>query len=406
MNLLFFEDSDYSNYFPLTLSRPVCMLRFGTSRIYEKWVELLKPADYSFFCRDYLSDILGLETGKSVNEIPDSEFILINGRFAPDNDIVESIVNLKPGHALVFDDMLIACRLNNDIIEKSDQIRRKLTIPQKTNEIISELDCDYIDAAPLNYLWDFINRNGEQITKEFENFSGQKNLIDDSSKSFHTLGKNKIHIDKTAVISPAVVLDASRGPIIIDMGAVVESFSHIQGPCYIGPDCKIAGGKIREGCSFGPVCRVGGEVEETIMQGYANKYHDGFIGHAFIGEWVNLGAMTTNSDLKNNYKNIKVNNGINDIDTGSMKIGCFIGDHTKTGIGTMLNTGIIIGFSCNLYGGSLFTDKNINSFSWGTPGSLVEYQVEKAMETAKASMSRRDVEFTGIHAELFESLSK
>ena len=405
MKLLFFEDSDYTNYYPLTLSRPVYMLLLGTSRIYQKWVNKLNPSDYSFICRDYLSDILSHETGKTVNEIPAEDFILINGRFIPDDDIISSIKNLKPGNALISNDKLIACCLSKALVDKNKSAFDSLVNEQETAELVKTLKSAKIQSTPLNYLWDFVNRNSEQITKEFEDFSKQDSSIDNSEKSIHTIGKN-IFVDKTVSIAPAVVLDASDGPIIIDKGTVIDSFSHIQGPCYIGPNCRIVGGKIREGCSFGPVCRIGGEVEESIMQGYDNKYHEGFLGHAYLGEWVNLGALTTNSDLKNNYKNIKTNNGLNDIDTGSMKVGCFIGDHSKTGIGTMLNTGISIGFSCNIYGGALFTDKYINSFSWGTPDSLVEYQVEKAIETAKASMSRRNVEFTAFHAELFNNLSK
>jgi len=140
------------------------------------------------------------------------------------------------------------------------------------------------------------------------------------------------------------------------------------------------------------------------MLGYCNKYHEGFLGHAFLGEWVNLGAMTTNSDLKNNYAQITVAIGSKVVKTGRIKVGSFIGDHTKTGIGTMLNTGICIGFSCNLYGSGLFTEKRIGSFSWGTPGNLVDYRLEKAIRTARASMSRRGVEFVTIHEKLFSDI--
>jgi UDP-N-acetylglucosamine diphosphorylase / glucose-1-phosphate thymidylyltransferase / UDP-N-acetylgalactosamine diphosphorylase / glucosamine-1-phosphate N-acetyltransferase / galactosamine-1-phosphate N-acetyltransferase len=142
------------------------------------------------------------------------------------------------------------------------------------------------------------------------------------------------------------------------------------------------------------------------MLGYGNKYHEGFLGHAYLGEWVNLGAMTTNSDLKNNYTEISVMVGEQSVETGRIKVGCFIGDHTKTGIGTLLNTGISIGFSCNLYGGDLFTDKKVKSFSWGTPGELVEYKIEKAIQTASSSMRRRNVEFTTLHERLFSDIAK
>jgi UDP-N-acetylglucosamine diphosphorylase/glucosamine-1-phosphate N-acetyltransferase len=242
------------------------------------------------------------------------------------------------------------------------------------------------------------------ISSEFRTFktkAGNKGRINLRSG---LIRKGNIFVAPGVEIAPQVVIDATHGPVIIERGTVVEPLTFIQGPCYVGPNCRIVGGKIREGCSFGPVCRVGGEVEKTIMLGYCNKYHEGFLGHSYLGEWINLGAMTCNSDLKNNYGQIAVTvNGI-DIDTGQIKVGCFIGDHTKTGIGTLLNTGMTIGFSCNLYGGGLFTDRAIPSFSWGTPGNLVDYRLDRAMETAAASMNRRDVAFSEVQRKLFEAV--
>ena len=141
-----------------------------------------------------------------------------------------------------------------------------------------------------------------------------------------------------------VVIDAEHGPVYIDEGAEIHPFTRIEGPCYVGKKSILLGAKCREGNSIGPMCRVGGEVEESIIHGYSNKYHDGFLGHAYVGEWVNLGALTTNSDLKNDYSSVSVMlDGHTPIDTGSTKVGSLIGDHTKTSIGTLLNTGAYVG---------------------------------------------------------------
>ena len=140
--------------------------------------------------------------------------------------------------------------------------------------------------------------------------------------------------------------------------------------------------------------------------GYSNKGHEGFIGHSYLGEWINLGAMTTNSDLKNDYGEIKVSLNGRVINTGSMKIGCFIGDHTKTGIGTLLNTGLVVGFSNNLFGGALFSDKEIGHFKWGMPGNLTDYRLDKAMTVAKAVMNRRGIVFDEDQKALFELISR
>ena len=205
---------------------------------------------------------------------------------------------------------------------------------------------------------------------------------------------NDIRVAGDAVIDGQTVLDAREGPIIIANKVRINSHTRIEGPCYIGPETQIVGAKVREGCSFGPNCRVGGEVEESVFLGYSNKYHEGFMGHAYLGEWVNLGALTTNSDLKNNYGNIRVDIGLGEMDTGLMKVGSFIGDHVKTGIGTLLNTGISIGFGSNIFGGGLVKDKFVPAFAWGGPEGYGEYRLDKALETALIAMRRRDVTMT------------
>ena len=166
----------------------------------------------------------------------------------------------------------------------------------------------------------------------------------------------------------------------------------------------LTGGKIREGTSIGPVCRVGGEVEGTIFLGYSNKYHEGFLGHAYVGEWVNLGALTTNSDLKNNYSTIKVMVNETLVDSGLIKVGSFIGDHVKTGIGTLLNTGISLGFASNIFGGGMLKLKYVPAFFWGGPESQEIYELSKALQTIRTVMKRRGVELTGDEENLFKKI--
>ena len=173
------------------------------------------------------------------------------------------------------------------------------------------------------------------------------------------------HVGRGAKIHPMVVLDAEHGPIFIDVGAEIHPFSRIEGPCFIGRNTIVLGAKCREGNSIGPMCRIGGEVEESIIQGYTNKYHDGFLGHAYVGQWVNLGALTTNSDLKNDYSEVKVTlDGRTQISTGSNKFGALIGDHAKTSIGVMLNTGTYVGAMTLLVASGKLLPKFIPSFTW------------------------------------------
>jgi UDP-N-acetylglucosamine diphosphorylase/glucosamine-1-phosphate N-acetyltransferase len=203
-----------------------------------------------------------------------------------------------------------------------------------------------------------------------------------------------------------VVIDASNGPVYIDRDAEIHPFSRIEGPCYIGPKCILLGAKCREGNSIGPLCRIGGEVEESIIQGYSNKYHDGFLGHAYVGEWVNLGAMTTNSDLKNDYSAVSVVlDGRTPVSTGSTKVGSLIGDHTRTSIGTLLNTGSYVGAMTLLVATGKPLPKYIPSFTWFLEGAITKgFGKGKLYETARIAMGRRKMEWTAADEAMWDAV--
>jgi UDP-N-acetylglucosamine diphosphorylase/glucosamine-1-phosphate N-acetyltransferase len=188
-----------------------------------------------------------------------------------------------------------------------------------------------------------------------------------------------------------VTIDAEHGPVYIDEEVQIQPFSRVEGPCYIGKKSILLGAKCREGNSIGPCCRVGGEVEESIIHGYSNKYHDGFLGHAYVGEWVNLGALTTNSDLKNDYSSVSVMlDGRQTIDTGSTKVGSLIGDHTKTSIGTLLNTGSYLGAMAIIMATGKPLPKYIPSFAWFVEGIVTKgFGKSSLYQTAKTAMGRR-----------------
>jgi len=215
-----------------------------------------------------------------------------------------------------------------------------------------------------------------------------------------------VHISQGARIDAGVVIDARGGPVYVGTGARVHAFSRIEGPCSIGENCVLVGGKMTGGCSFGPCCRVGGDVEQTIFQGHSNKYHEGFIGHSYLGEWVNLGALTTNSDLRNTYTNVSVIVEGRPVPTNMLKVGTFIGDFARTGIGTLLDTGSTVGFSTNVFGGRRVLPKFVPSFVWGDGEGFTEYVLEKAVATARHIMDRRGVAwspgFEGLMRNIFE----
>jgi UDP-N-acetylglucosamine diphosphorylase/glucosamine-1-phosphate N-acetyltransferase len=201
--------------------------------------------------------------------------------------------------------------------------------------------------------------------------------------------KKALYLMPDTQIDALSVIDVSHGPVLIEKGAVVKPFSVICGPSYIGAGTIVDRAKII-GSSIGPRCRVGGEIEGCVFQGFSNKYHEGFIGHSFVGEWVNLGALTTNSDLKNNYGEVRIMIKKKKINTGMIKCGCFIGDHTKTGIGTLISTGAVIGCFVNFFGGGMMP-RYVPRFRWLSTGSTKTYILAKALETARTVMKRRNV---------------
>ena len=262
------------------------------------------------------------------------------------------------------------------------------------------------EVAVWNYTWDLILANPEQLTKDFA-AAGRSGLEGAVEEPLAIRGsRSDVFIGAGARLHPMVVIDAEHGPVYIDEGAEIHPFTRIEGPCYIGKKSILLGAKCREGNSIGPMCRVGGEVEESIIQGYSNKYHDGFLGHAYVGEWVNLGALTTNSDLKNDYTTVSVSlDGKDSIDTGSTKVGSLIGDHTKTSIGTLLNTGAYVGAMALIAATGKPLPKFIPSFAWFLEGVVTKgFGKQKLYETAKTAMGRRKRVWTPAQQSMWDEI--
>jgi len=242
-----------------------------------------------------------------------------------------------------------------------------------------------ISARVLVHVWDLVIHNSAQLIDDLANApdAGLTELAP------HVLnvegGRARARVGRDVRIEPGVIIDATNGGVWFDDRVHVRAFTRIAGPCYFGPGTTVLGGSLTA-VSVGPACKVRGELEESVIQGWSNKAHDGFIGHACIGRWVNLGANTTNSDLKNNYGSVRVWTPAGERDTGERKIGCFIGDHAKTAIGTLLNTGTVIGPCANLFGTSM-PPKYVRPFSWG--GGLSLHELERFLDTARIVMGRR-----------------
>ena len=390
MNICIFEDDKYRNLFPLALSRPVFELRTGTQTIREK-ISRYFPNDRIFLiARDYLMDVLKESTENVSFSIPAEPAVFINGRIIPDEPLMHSISQLNNGELLFTDSVLIAAR-----VPDGNEFCKKL---QEGD--FGEFARKEILAITIVHLWDLIQLNGEEINKEFALFGNTiKSEID-----AYILNRNQVYIANDVHIMPQVVIDATDGPVIIDAGTTVMPHSYLKGPLYIGKQCLIKANAIIYGpTSVGDVCKIGGEVAESIFQGFANKQHGGFLGHSYIGEWVNIGAGTNNSDLKNNYKEVTVFINNEPVLTGLTNFGTLIGDHSKTAINTSINTGTVIGFSVNIFGEG-FPPKFVPSFSWGGRRKFSEHKFADAVETAERVMKRRNVKFTKTYKKMMETI--
>jgi len=381
MNICIFEDGKFGDFFPITLSRPIFELRTGTSSIYEKILHFFPGKKVFLKTRPYLEKTI---SGKRIfpsQHIPSEPALFFNGRLIPDKSLKQTI-ELALDETLFFsEDTLIAAKVRD---------ARKFLRNLEKNDF-NTFKKEKISAKTVEYLWDLLKYNGEEIKKEFSLFGNKAPL---AQENIIMLEEENIFTGDGVTIMPWTVLDAQDGPIIIDNGTTVMANSFLKGPLYIGKNCVIkAGTRIYGPTSIGDVCKIGGELTATIFQGFSNKQHEGFIGHSYIGEWVNIGADTNNSDLKNNYKEVTVYINNKPVKTGLTFVGTFIGDHSKTAINTVINTGTVIGFSSNIFGEG-FPPKFVPSFSWGGKRKFSTYKIDDAIETARKVMERRNVTMT------------
>ena len=390
MKICIFEDNAPDDLYPLTLLRSTFSLRCGRTTLREKILRLLPDAEAIYFARECLATVLRRDLQAPVNDLAalDGDVIVVNGSWLR----IEQDLKLDAGkeRCVVSGDDLVFAVLKAETVSKCKADSFEGFLEKGRSAVPRE----EMDATMIRYPWNLVHHNAAAIAADFEE-RGKSGVEGDLSPQGAIVGsEDRVYIAPGAEVQPFVLLDAREGTITIDEGAEIHPFSRIEGPAVIGAKTIIFGAKIREGTSIGPACRVGGEVEESIIHGHGNKYHDGFLGHAYVCEWVNLGALTTNSDLKNDYSSVHVLTQKGDIDTGDTKVGSFFGDHTKTSIGTLFNTGTIVGIMSNVVGGSGIEPKTIPSFVTMMGGKPYKVSFKQQIEVARTAMGRRKVELT------------
>ncbi|OQX56446.1 MAG: hypothetical protein B5M53_01450 [Candidatus Cloacimonas sp. 4484_209] len=390
MNICIFEDEKYINFFPLTLSRPTFELRVGRRTIRERIIQHFPKENVYLITRNYLKEVLSENVRKVSFEINKQPTLFINSRIVSPEIIKKEIDKEKKEVLFFSEDELVAAKVNNGIT----------FYERLKNKDFGKYLKKHLNIKMFSYLWEINEYNKKAIEEDF-NIVGNKlpKLI-----NINILNKSKIYVAENVEIMPGVVIDASSGPVIIDERTKLMPNCFLQGPIYLGRNCLIKPGtRIYGPSSIGNVCKVGGEIAESTFQGFSNKQHDGFIGHSYIGEWVNIGADTNNSDLKNNYKEVTVYINNKPVNTHLTFVGTFIGDHSKTAINTSINTGTVIGFSCNIFGEG-FPPKFIPSFSWGGKRRFSTYKLEDAISTAEKVMSRRNVQMTSAYKKMVKEI--
>ncbi len=395
-----FEDPNFKNLLPLIYWRAVFQLRCGRTDLLTKILEQLQVPNPILFVRPELAQVVQEQLAHPVNpslKNDQEDVLLVNGRWLANCPLPELPVNTY----LLQGTTVVAARVPADRV--SSLSPNALVQPEMLQSLLS--DCRAIvakdDIVLINYPWDLIQHNKAEIVRECQDNTKAGRVY----PGVHLLDEKNIHIGQGTSVKPGTVLDAEEGPIWIDENVRLLPNVVIQGPCYIGPNCLIqSSAHIREGTSLGPVCKVGGEVEDSILQGYSNKQHYGFLGHAYLCEWINCGAGVTNSDLKNTYGPIKVSlDGFNQIDSGLIFVGLFVGDHSKVGINVCFPSGAVVGTASSVIT-SDYAPKFTPSFSWLTEKGKEDYSTDEAVKVACRSMGRRKVVMTDAQRRLFLAL--
>jgi len=404
MNITVFEDSSSLSLFPLSMLRGVFDVKIGINSPLERIISLAgKKHDLSLICRDYLKDYLEEFHNLPVNNFKIDDQIFLNGRVLVTEKLLNLVLKEKNKNVCFsFKGETVAACLNKKYVKLSfNSLKESGKLPdynlfQKLNLKTIEIPSDE-NIFILKHPWDSVKFLLNGALEDDLNFIGKsKKNFPLTGKNINFINRNDIH-SKTKFKDPVnFILDASSGKIAVSENVEIEPYSYIKGPVYIGSNVKIkSGSKIYGPCVIGEYSRVAGEIAESILHSFVNKQHDGFVGHSYICPFVNLGADTVTSDLKNNYSDIRMKSVDEEFSTGMKFLGSIVGDHSKTSINTMLNTGSIIGIFANLFGGG-FHHKNIPSFSWNESGKNPEvYDTNKAVETAKIVMNRRGKQMTG-----------
>lgn len=400
MQLLVFEDAGFVDLLPLVYSRATFNLRCGFDNLLAKIESAFGRTAEALFVRPDLAAVMAERQPRRVNQPGTADDQLwVNGRL-----LVRRRFELPPNSAAWQEDSLLAARI--DRARSSKLSTESLLNPAGLREVVA--GCSAVEvpdgaATLIAHPWQLVTENPAEIVRQFKKAGLGEGARVDSAAIL--LNPQAVSIGAGARVKSGAVLDAEDGPIHVGKEVIIHPGAVIRGPCYIGDGCVVQpGASIHGGCSVGDVCKIGGELDGVIVHGYSNKQHDGFLGHSYVGEWVNLGADTVGSDLKNTYGPVRVPINGRPIDTGEPFIGAFIGDHTKTAIGTRLPTGCVIGYACNVAVGG-WAPRFVPSFTWLTDAGAEPMDARRALAVAHTVVARRKRSYSKHEDALFLSIA-
>lgn len=377
MNLVLFDDPRFRiDLLPFTFTRPVSRIRVGILTIAEKWEKRLN-ATASYKVEDYLQQKYPFKSA------PDN--LLVNGAVCPDEKLVEAVRTLAPGKYLVKNSLLIAA--NNPAADMN------------ADNVTEHTD----DITVIDKPWKIFLENAKQIKLDFSLITKGRKSAGVIDKHTIVYGEENLFVEDGVNIKAAII-NAETGPVYLGKNSIVQEGAIIRGSFALCEGAHLnMGAKMRGDTTIGPYSKVGGEVSLSVVFGYSNKAHDGFMGCSVLGEWCNLGADTNTSNLKNNYEPVKLWNHIKQEyeSTGLQFCGLMMGDHSKSGINTMFNTGTVVDVCANIFGGG-FPKNYIPSFAWGGHDQTSTYRLDKAMDTAAKAMARRNVQFDETEAAILK----
>jgi len=389
--ICFFEDDICKNLQPLTLTRPADDLRCGIVTMREKWIHDLTIDAFTRNLKDHRNKVFNTETH------PDPHSVLwVNSRVFPDRHICSNILFLNTGEYLVSNKMIIAAKV-------SSEVHNEWMINKPEFTALKKIGINRQPASITN-LWDLLSNNGTEIVHDMNRMQNLQPL--EKSSAYTIAGEHPVFSGNNVHIEPGVVFITNKGPIVLEKNVIVMANSVIRGPAAVCKGSKIkAGAKIYSNTTIGPVCKAGGEIDNCIFHSFANKAHEGFTGNSLFGQWTNLGADTNTSNLKNNYSKISVFDFYSDekVHTNLQFLGSVLGDHSKTAINTLLNTGTICGVSSNILC-SGFPPNRIRSFKWISDRNTTTYSLDRAIETMKIMMARRNITLTDDYIEMMKAI--